>query len=70
MVADSKNFTCVSMKLHVVESNGLSSSTDGHAFESTRHYNEACNLLFAQYLRNKDLPEEGVVSCCIMRPEY
>ncbi|KAL8003024.1 hypothetical protein Plhal703r1_c13g0064441 [Plasmopara halstedii] len=38
------------------------SSTDGHAFESTRHYNEACNLLFAQYLRNKDLPEEGVVS--------
>ncbi|KAL7683609.1 hypothetical protein Plhal304r1_c040g0117751 [Plasmopara halstedii] len=65
-----KDTLCVSMILHVMESNGLPSAMVGHAFESTRHYNEACNLLFAQYLRNKDLPEEGVVSCCIMRPEY
>ncbi|KAE9088424.1 hypothetical protein PF010_g19383 [Phytophthora fragariae] len=42
------------------------SSTDAHALESARQYNEAYNLAFAQQLKNKDIPEGGskaVVLC-------
>ncbi|KAH7477137.1 hypothetical protein PRIC1_001157 [Phytophthora ramorum] len=41
-------------------------STDAHAMESARQYNEAYNLAFAQQLKNKDIPEGGskaVVLC-------
>ncbi|RLN91750.1 hypothetical protein BBJ28_00018869, partial [Nothophytophthora sp. Chile5] len=41
-------------------------STDAHALESSRQYNEAYNLAFAQQLKNKDIPEGGskaVVLC-------
>ncbi|KAL4150718.1 hypothetical protein PRNP1_010115 [Phytophthora ramorum] len=41
-------------------------STDAHALESARQYNEAYNLAFAQQLKNKDIPEGGskaVVLC-------
>ncbi|OWZ19667.1 NAD-specific glutamate dehydrogenase [Phytophthora megakarya] len=42
------------------------STTDAHALESARQYNEAYNLAFAQQLKNKDIPEGGskaVVLC-------
>ncbi|KAK1931033.1 NAD-specific glutamate dehydrogenase [Phytophthora citrophthora] len=42
------------------------SSTDAHALESARQYNEAYNLSFAQQLKNKDILEGGskaVVLC-------
>ncbi|CAI5728485.1 unnamed protein product [Peronospora effusa] len=41
-------------------------TTDAHALESSRQYNEAYNLAFAQQLKNKDIPEGGskaVVLC-------
>ncbi|KAI9918665.1 hypothetical protein PsorP6_011806 [Peronosclerospora sorghi] len=41
-------------------------TTDTHALESARQYNEAYNLAFAQQLKNKDIPEGGskaVVLC-------
>ncbi|KAE9053643.1 hypothetical protein PF005_g33464, partial [Phytophthora fragariae] len=42
------------------------SSTDTHALESARLYNEAHNLAFAQHLTTKGIPEGGskaVVLC-------
>ncbi|CEG35785.1 nad-specific glutamate [Plasmopara halstedii] len=43
-------------------------STDAHALESARQYNEAYNLAFAQQLKNKDIPEGGSKAVVLCEP--
>jgi len=42
---------------------------DQHAAESTRTYNEAYSLAYAQQLKNKDIPEGGAKAAVLLEPD-
>lgn len=44
-------------------------NSEQHSFESSRQYNEAYNLAFAQQLKNKDIPEGGSKAVLLVVPK-